>query len=218
MCDWMKIKICGVRNLEDALLAIELGADMLGFNFYPSSPRYIDPLSCADVITAIQNRGYHATYVGVFVNEPVETVKMILEKCDLDLAQLSGDEPPDHLRVLGERAFKGLRPAGIQEFYDCERLLPKRGLAPGWLIDTHHTNKFGGTGMKGDWDLARVIAQRAPILLAGGLNPDNVIEAIRTVKPWGVDVASGVESAPGRKDIGKMSAFIRTVREFDTDD
>lgn len=215
-CDWMKVKICGVRSLEDALLAIELGADMLGFNFYPPSPRYIDPLSCAGMITAILNRGYHATYIGVFVNKPVETVKMILDECGLDLAQLSGDESPDHLQILGERAFKGLRPAGIQEFYDCERLFPKRGFAPGWLIDTHHTSKFGGTGMKGDWDLAKEIARRAPILLAGGLNADNVIEAMRKVNPWGVDVASGVESAPGRKDIGKMSTFIRVVREYDS--
>jgi phosphoribosylanthranilate isomerase len=212
----MKIKICGLGNLEDALLAIELGADMLGFNFYPPSPRYIDPKTCAGLITAIRDHGYQATYVGVFVNESVETIETILNDCDLDFAQLSGDEPPLHLQILGERAFKGLRPAGIKEFYDCERLFPRREFEPGWLIDTHHSGKFGGTGVKGDWDLAKVIAQRASILLAGGLNAGNVTEAMRKVNPWGVDVASGVESAPGRKDVVKMGAFIRAVREFDS--
>ncbi len=209
----MKIKICGITNLEDALAAVEEGADMLGFNFHPQSPRYVKPESCAAIINLMAARGVHATTVGVFVNSPLEEVSALLARCGLDLAQLHGDEPPKQLAALGDRAFKALRPATLEALVEAEQAYPENGRAPGFLVDAYQPGKYGGTGHPADWSLAREAARHRPILLAGGLSPETVEAAIREVRPWGVDVASGCEAAPGRKDRQKIAAFVRAVRE-----
>lgn len=210
----MKVKICGITNLRDALDAIDAGADLLGFNFYPPSPRYIDPQACARLVTGIQDRGLSATSVGVFVNHDVRTISTILDECGLDIAQLSGDEAPEMLVALGERAFKAIRPASQADLVEFQQRYPPREEAPACLVDGYRPGKYGGTGENANWHLARRLAIRSPVLLAGGLNPANVVTAIQQVQPWGVDVASGVERGPGEKDSRKMAAFVNAVRNY----
>ena len=208
----MRVKICGITTLDDALAAIEAGADMLGFNFYPPSPRYIEPAACAGTIAALRARGAATTMVGVFVNMPPHRVAAILNKCDLDLAQLSGDEPPSDVMMLGERAFKGIRPRDAADAVTLAARYVVRIAPPVLLVDAAAgAGQYGGTGQVGNWDAAAAVAAVQPILLAGGLRPENVAAAIAAVRPWGVDVASGVESSPGRKDAAKMRAFVRAA-------
>ena len=209
----MKVKICGITRLEDALAAVEAGADLLGFNFYLPSPRYIAPAECAEILQALTHLGKPVISVGVFVNTPPTRVAVILDECGLAQAQLSGDEPPPDLKFLGERAFKALRPGSLEALAAEIARYPNRSLTPAWLVDAYRPGQYGGTGQVADWSLARSLAERAPVLLAGGLRPDNVAAAITQVHPWGVDVASGVESAPGRKDRRKMEAFIHAARQ-----
>jgi phosphoribosylanthranilate isomerase len=208
----MRVKICGITTLDDALAAVEAGADMLGFNFYPPSPRGIEPAVCAAMVAALRARGAPATMVGVFVNMPPDRVAAIMDECGLDLAQLSGDEPPSDLVMLGERAFKGIRPGNAAEALSIAVRYVLRRAPPVLLVDASAgAGQFGGTGQVGDWDAVAAVAAAHPILLAGGLRPENVAVAIAAVQPWGVDVASGVESSPGRKDAAKMRDFVRAA-------
>jgi len=209
----MKIKICGITTMDDALAAVEAGADMLGFNFYPPSPRYIEPSACAALVAALRARGASTTMVGVLVNMPPDGVAAMLDACGLDLAQLSGDEPPSDLVMLGERAFKGIRPRDALESVALTARYVVRVAPPVLLVDASAgAGQFGGTGQVGDWGAAAAVAASHPILLAGGLRPENVVAAIAAVQPWSVDVASSVESSPGRKDAAKMKAFVRAAR------
>ena len=146
------------------------------------------------------------------MNEPPARVAAILDGCGLDLAQLHGEEPPEHLTALWGRAFKAFRGAADGADYSAfAKISPG---APALLIDAHAPNAYGGTGQVADWQAARALAAQFPILLAGGLTPDNVADAIAHVNPWGVDVASGVESAPGRKDHVKMRTFVKVARSI----
>ena len=206
----MIVKICGITNLEDAILAIEAGADMLGFNFYEPSPRYIEPETCARIISDLQDA--QVIHVGVFVNQNLQEVLQLLDSCGLDLAQLHGDESPNDLITLGEQAFKAIRPKSLAEAQMAIQKYVLRSLPPTLLVDAHHQGMYGGTGETGDWAIARHLADQVPILLAGGLNPDNVAEAIQNVNPWGVDVASGVEVSPGIKDPHKITDFIAAAK------
>lgn len=214
----MKVKMCGLTTLEDTLAAIEAGADLLGFNFYPKSRRYIAPQVCAAFLPEVQEfalrqRGGAITLVGVFVNAPLADITSILDKCGLHLAQLHGDEPPEYVEALGGRAFKALRPDSVQGLErDLRRYRPGAAV-PAFLLDACQPGVYGGSGQVADWSLAAGVARHLPILLAGGLTPDNVAAAIAQVSPWGVDVASGVESVPGRKDRQKMRAFISQCKE-----
>lgn len=200
------VKICGIKTLNDALAAISAGADLLGFNFYRQSPRYIDPTACAQITSVLCKDFAHITLVGVFVNSPVEEVQAILETAQLHLAQLHGDESPQMLASLGGRAFKAFRgvPENITDL--------ARSAAPALLVDAAVRGLYGGSGMIADWPAAAELSKRVPLLLAGGLTPENVAEAVRRVQPWGVDVASGVETSPGVKDSGKMKAFVQEVQ------
>lgn len=209
----MKVKICGLTNLADALAAVDAGADLLGFNFYPSSPRYVPPEDCARMVRELRLRRSLTVMVGVFVNEPPAEIRAIMDHCRLDLAQLSGDEPPEDLIRLGACAFKALRPANATTLQDSLARYPARLGPPAWLVDAFRPGRYGGTGQVAEWNLARSLARQAPILLAGGLTPENVAQAVRQVQPWGVDVASGVESTPGQKDDAKMRALIEAVRK-----
>jgi phosphoribosylanthranilate isomerase len=205
----MKVKICGITNLDDAHAAIEAGADLLGFNFYAKSSRYLAPEKAREIATQIRSNGQRPLLVGVFVNSPLEDVRSILEIARIDLAQLHGDEPVNILEQLHGRGFKALRPASEEEAHiDAEWFAPHGPNAPVLLIDAYRKDQYGGTGHVADWSVATKLAQQYPILLAGGLTPDNVAAAIRQVKPWGVDVASGVECAPGKKDVDKMRLFV----------
>lgn len=213
----MKIKICGIRSFKDAMMVIESGVDIIGFNFYPQSPRYISPGDCMRLVvrleTALREEMSRVTMMGVFVNSEADNMHAIFRDCHLDMIQLSGDEAPEVLDVLGERSFKVLRPTTYAEFEQEVERYPKRTMAPCWMIDTFRPGQYGGTGQTVDWALARRIAETVPVLLAGGLTSTNVAEAIQRIHPWGVDVASGVEAEPGVKDPEKVRAFIQAVRE-----
>jgi len=201
-----KIKICGIKTLNDALAAIHAGADYLGFNFYPKSVRFVEKESCAEKTSVLKKDFPHIKLVGVFVNSSVEEMKDILETCSLDLAQLHGDETSEILSALNGKAFKAFRgvPENINGF--------ARDDAPAFLVDAAVKGLYGGSGVTADWSGAAELAKKYPLLLAGGLTAENVAGAVRRVKPWGVDVASGVESAPGEKDAAKLSAFVKKVR------
>ena len=208
----MKVKICGITNSADARAAIEAGADLLGFNFYPKSPRYVAAEKARDIVTQIRSSKQRPLLVGVFVNSPLEEVRSILEIAQIDLAQLHGNEPVHVLEHLNGRGFKALRPTSESEAeMDAEWFAPYGPNAPALLIDAYRHEQYGGTGHRADWTIATRLAQQYPILLAGGLTPENVAEAVKQVKPWGVDVASGVEASPGKKDAAKMRLFVDRV-------
>jgi phosphoribosylanthranilate isomerase len=209
----MKVKICGLTSVEDALQAAEAGADMLGFNFFSPSPRYLTANQCSRIIAGLQAHGVHITTVGIFVNTSTRQIASILDDCGLDLAQLSGDEPPEDLQALGERAFKALRSGKAQDLQEALQQYWSRKNPPACLVDAYQVGEYGGTGQTADWRLARSLSREQPILLAGGLTPANVRRAIAQVQPWGVDVASGVETSPGRKDAQKMRDFIHAARQ-----
>jgi phosphoribosylanthranilate isomerase len=214
----MKVKICGNTSLEDARVATEAGADMLGFIFYKHSPRDISPEKAGEIIRALRAEFGRAAplMVGIFVDELMGRVREIRQQAGLDLVQLHGSEPPVELRLLQPFAFKAIRP---QNRGDAEGLvaiyaqaLPNNPDAPDFLLDAYHPWKMGGTGHKGDWHSAKVLATRYKLMLAGGLNVENVVQAIRTTQPWGVDVVSGVEASKGVKDHERVKRFIREAK------
>jgi phosphoribosylanthranilate isomerase len=202
-----KIKICGIKTLKDALAAIEAGADYLGFNFYPKSVRFIEKSACAEITSVLKREHPQIKLVGVFVNSSVDEIKDILQTCHLDLAQLHGDETPEIFAQLAPHAFRAFR--GIPE----SNVGYERDEAPFMLIDAAVKGVYGGSGVTADWTAAAQLAKKYPLLLAGGLTPENVADAVRQVRPWGVDVASGVESASGEKDAGKMLEFVKAVKQ-----
>jgi phosphoribosylanthranilate isomerase len=202
------VKICGITSAEDAQAAIEAGADALGFVFWPKSPRYVTPEATAAITRELPP---FVVRVGVFVDAPKAELTHTAEVAGLDLLQLHGQEPPDIFATLPRRALKALR---VGDGYKSEEAVAFAGKAAGLLLDAQRPEAPGGTGRAFDWRLVRDLRQRVPFLiLAGGLTPDNVAEATRVVNPHGVDVSSGVESAPGRKDRDKLRAFVEAARE-----
>ena len=203
------VKICGVKTLDDALAAIEAGADYLGFNFYPKSVRFVEKETCAKITSFLKTDHSNIKLVGVFVNSSADEIKNIMQICLLDLAQLHGDESSEIFAQLAPRAIKAFRgiPSDITGF--------ERNDAPAFLVDAAVKGVYGGSGITANWSAAAELAKKYPLLLAGGLTPENVADAVRQVKPWGVDVASGVESAAGQKDASKMKAFVKAVREVE---
>jgi phosphoribosylanthranilate isomerase len=201
-----KIKICGIKTETDALAAMGAGADLIGFNFYSQSPRFCSVGRCRDIMSVIRRYG-RVICVGVFVNASITDIRATLDTCGLSLAQLHGDETPEMLQALGGKAFKAFRgiPSSPDGFISKD--------APAFLVDASVQGAYGGTGVTADWQGAAELAKKYPFLLAGGLAPENVAQAVQKVRPWGVDVASGVEYAPGEKDANKINAFVRAVRE-----
>lgn len=205
----VRVKICGITNLEDALAAIAAGADSLGFVFVPGTPRYITQERASDIIRRLPP---FVIRTGLFVDADETTIRRTIAEAGLDAVQLHGDEPPElgfalrkSVRVL--KAFRVRGPATLE-------LLPQyQDAADAWLLDAYVPGAHGGTGARFDWNLATDAKRHGkPIILAGGLTPENVSEAIRTVAPYAVDVSSGVESSPGKKDPAKVTAFTRTAK------
>jgi phosphoribosylanthranilate isomerase len=201
-----KIKICGIKTVDDALAAMDAGADLIGFNFYPKSPRYVEVGMCRNIMSVVRQNG-RAKCVGVFVNASVGEILATMDTLGLNLAQLHGDETVAMLNQLDGKGFKAFRgiPENVVGFARSE--------SPAFLLDTSVRGLYGGSGVTADWSGAAELSKKYPLLLAGGLTPENVAEAVGRVKPWGVDVASGVESAPGEKDASKMKAFVQAVRK-----
>ena len=199
------VKICGITNLEDALAAVEFGADALGFNFYKKSSRYITPQDAEKILEDLPSSIWR---VGVFVNEPEETVVDLSVRLELNYLQFHGDETPYYCEQFAVPYWKAfpLKDEKILELmkkYHCDY----------FLVDAFVENAYGGTGVTGDWSLAREAKKIGKIFLAGGLRPNNVSMAIEAVHPDGVDVASGVEVHPGKKDHVKLEEFITNARD-----
>jgi len=201
----VKVKICGITNVSDALTAAEAGADMVGLMFYEGSPRHIS-LDAAKEITSQLNP--FVVKVGVFVNPPEELVLRVIGECGVTLLQFHGNETPEFCTRFGVMSMKAFR------VRDAESLRVMTAYSTdAWLLDAYSAGKLGGTGAIFNWDLALEAKKSGkPIFLAGGLTPKNVAEAVRQVLPFGVDVSSGVESSPGKKDPAKVRTFVTAAK------
>jgi phosphoribosylanthranilate isomerase len=204
----VRVKICGITNAEDAAAAVAAGADALGFVFHAKSPRAVEPAVVKRIVAGLPP---FVLPLGVFVNEEAKRVRDIMDDCGLALAQLHGDESAAYCELLGRPALKALRLRGPESLLSLAEFKGRAGIR-GFVLDAYAETAYGGTGAVADWSLAAMVSQTVPVLLAGGLTPDNVREAILAVKPYGVDVSSGVEAAPGRKDHGKIQAFVRAAK------
>ena len=210
-----RIKICGITNIEDAIAVADAGADAIGLNFYSGSPRSVTPSQAQQIAAALPSK---MTKVGVFVNSPADEVARLCEEVGLDVVQLHGDEPPEILGMLAPRvivrAFR-CRESGFESLIDYVGQCRDAGHAPAAvLVDAYQPGSYGGTGAVVDWHQVPNLAHElpdTPIVLAGGLRPENVAEAIRDARPAAVDTASGVESSPGRKDPKLVREFVRNA-------
>ena len=204
----VKIKMCGITNVDDARVVVEAGADALGFVMYRKSPRFVEPAVVKAIVAGLPP---FMLPVGVFVNEEPARVRTLMDECGLALAQLHGDETAPYCQDLGRPVLKALRLKDRGTFLALAEFSGRANVR-GFLIDAFSDQAYGGTGQTVDWGLAQEVAQSMPVVLAGGLTPVNVAEAIARVRPYGVDVSSGVELSPGKKDHRKVKAFIHAAR------
>jgi phosphoribosylanthranilate isomerase len=204
-----RVKICGITRWEDARLAVELGASALGFNFFPPSPRYIAPAEARKIVEQLPP---FVVAVGIFANETDgKRVAAVAREAGMAAVQLHGPRFPKVNGALGR--YPLIRAVAVRDGSSLERLRDWKASA--YLLDAYHPKLLGGTGKKFDWKIANEAKKYGPIILAGGLTPRNVGKAIRVVRPFAVDVASGVESAPGIKDPAKLRAFFAAVAKAD---
>jgi phosphoribosylanthranilate isomerase len=201
----VKVKICGITNLDDALAAVENGADALGFVFFRGSPRFISPGDAASIIKKLPP--FVQTF-GVFVDEVAEDIRTIVSMAGIGLVQLHGDEAPEACRLY-RRVIKAIRVKSLESLSPLERF---KDHVSAFLLDAYSPDNLGGTGMIFNWDIAIEAKRFGKIILAGGLTPDNVADAIRRVRPYGVDVSSGVELMRGKKDLQKIKLFIERAK------
>lgn len=203
----VRVKICGLTNLEDARVAIDAGAHALGFIFFAGSPRHVTPAAAARIISQLPP---FVSKVGVFVNEPLELILQSSRTTGIDAIQLHGDETPEVCEALAREGFKVIKAFRMKDQSSLQSI--QSFSASAFLLDSYVPGQLGGTGAKFNWDLAiQAAALGTPIILAGGLGPDNIRDAVAKVAPYGVDVSSGVESAPGKKDHAKVRAFIENA-------
>jgi phosphoribosylanthranilate isomerase len=201
----VKVKICGITNLEDAIMSVEAGADALGFVFYHKSPRNILPEQASEIIRHLPP---FVQTVGLFVNDTETRINKTADCCGLDIVQLHGDEMPDFCTRLNRRVIKALR---VRDITSLEEMVQFNVAA--FLLDAWSPAAYGGTGQTFNWDIAEIAAKSSRIILAGGLTVENVAEAIRKTRPYAVDVSSSLELSPGKKDPAKICAFIRNAKE-----
>lgn len=203
----IRIKVCGITNLEDALAAVELGADALGFIFYTGSSRYIEPAAAGRIISVLPP---FISTVGVFVDQAPDEIKAVRETAGIDTVQLHGDESPELCAMIPHRVIKAVRVKDSVDTAEVE-LYPVQAI----LFDKHSDDMYGGTGSSFDWDILKGLNISKKIILSGGLTPENVSRAVGIVSPYGVDVSSGVEDSPGKKDHMKLRKFIEAVKNGD---
>ena len=202
----MKIKICGITNMDDALLAAELGADALGFIFVKSSPRYIHPSAARKII---QELPPFVVPVGVVADSTRKDILKLIEETRIRCIQFHGNELPKQMTKFSIQIYKSFR---VDKEFNLETLQHYKGSA--YLLDTHVDGTLGGTGKTFDWEIAIAAKAYGCIILAGGLTPENIAEAVKKVQPYAVDVNSGVESAPGKKDKNKLKLLFKTIRSL----
>jgi phosphoribosylanthranilate isomerase len=200
------IKICGMTNIDDALGAVALGVDALGFIFAPS-PRRINDKAARDIV---RHLSFSIWKVGVFVNEELANVRRIAENCGLDAVQLHGQEPPEYCRQIPLWIVKAIGVTDVKSLKEMERYS-----CASILLDAPGTDRAGGTGKTFSWEIALEARKKRNFILSGGLNPMNVYAAVQKVRPFGVDVCSGVEKIRGKKDRSKMTEFVKEVRRAD---
>ncbi len=203
----VRVKICGITCPEDARAAAVAGADAIGLVFHEPSSRYVEPLAAARIVAAVPP---FVTTVGLFLNAPESTVRAVLKAVPLDLLQFHGSEDAAYCEGFGRPYIKAVAMGGNSDGLTaavCEAYVGARG----FLVDSHAPDEAGGSGRRFDWQTLRQRPEQ-PLILAGGLHPGNVAEAVREVRPWAVDVSSGVESAPGNKDAALMQRFVNEVR------
>jgi phosphoribosylanthranilate isomerase len=203
----VRVKICGVTNAADALAAVEAGANLIGFNFYERSPRHITPAEAGKIRAQLPKK---VKAVGIFVNALPADVITLRSSLKLDAVQLHGDEPLEAVAEIAS-AVPVIKAFRVEPDFPLETL-EQYPEAFAFLFDAAHDGQYGGTGRTTDWDVARRAAVKHRIILAGGLKVENVAAAVRIVRPYGIDVASGVESRPGKKDHGRLREFIQEVR------
>ena len=199
-----KVKICGITKYEDAMAAIDMGADLLGFNFYEKSPRYIEPAQAADIVNQLPG---FIDIAGVFVNSPIEIIHEIKQICQLDWVQLHGDEDPEFCKTLHSHDVKTMKAIRVKDQADIEKT--DLFYTDAVLLDAFQPDKYGGTGITFDWNIIGNICKR--VFLAGGINPDNAAAAIE-LGVYGIDVCSGIEEQPGKKDYEKMKQLFENIK------
>jgi phosphoribosylanthranilate isomerase len=202
----LKVKICGITKYEDAVAALDMGADLLGFNFYPKSPRFIQADKAAEIISKLPG---FVDIVGVFVNAPIEQINETRNLCHLDWVQLHGDEAPEFCQQFLSHSVKTMKAIRVKDQSDIERA--EQYFTDAILLDAFDPDKYGGTGLTFDWNVIGHIGKR--IFLAGGINPDNAADAVR-LGVYGIDVCSGVEAEPGKKDHEKMKKLFDNIRHL----
>jgi len=202
----VKVKICGITNYKDAAAAVDMGADLLGFNFYPKSPRYIAPKKAAKIINRLPA---FIDIAGVFVNSPLEDIQQIISSCQLNWVQLHGDETPEFCHSLGSINVKIMKALRVKERKDIGKT--DNFFTDAILLDAFHPEKYGGTGLTFDWNIVGHIGKR--VFLAGGINPDNAAVAAE-LGVYGIDVCSGIEAEPGKKDRRLMKKLFKNIRHL----
>jgi phosphoribosylanthranilate isomerase len=200
----VRVKICGITNEEDALQAVEAGADALGFVFYDLSPRCVSFETAERIIRKLPP---YVVTSGVFVNNPASFIESAVERCRINVVQLHGDETPQFCTGIRHTVVKAFR---VRDITSIETI--RSYAVAGYLLDAYAPGAYGGTGLTFNWETARIAGQFGPIILAGGLKPENVREAVETVEPYAIDVSSGVEVSPGRKDHAKVVELIRRAK------
>ena len=201
-----KVKICGITNLEDAEASIDAGADLLGFNFYKESPRYIEPKNAQKIIARLPA---FMDIVGLFVNADYDTIRKAMDQCSLNWLQLHGDELPEFCHSLGSLHLSTIKALRVKSYEDIKKA--ELYFTDAILLDAFDPEKYGGTGLRFDWNIIGHINKR--IFLAGGINPDNVVEAVK-LGVYGIDICSGVESEPGKKDHKKLKQLFENIRHY----
>jgi len=202
----VKVKICGITNYKDAAAAVDLGADLLGFNFYPKSPRYITPKKAAKIINKLPA---FIDIAGVFVNSSLEDIQQIIYSCQLNWVQLHGDETPEFCHSLGSINVKTMKALRVKDRKDIDKT--DNFFTDAILLDAFHPEKYGGTGLTFDWNIIGHIGKR--IFLAGGITADNAVAAVE-LGVYGIDVCSGIEAEPGKKDLAKMKQLFDNIRHL----